>query len=170
MIQDEVLRGAAEEAIQYRKGVPDRGSGVAPYRDVLASFDGPLPEEPTDSGNVIGELVANASPGIRSMTGPGFFGWVIGGSHPTGVAADWLTSAWGQNAGNVVATPAAAAAEQVSAKWLLELLDLPREASVGFVTGATMANFVGIAAARGELLRRAGWDVETDGLFGAPPI
>jgi glutamate/tyrosine decarboxylase-like PLP-dependent enzyme len=170
MIQDEVLRGAAEEAIQYRKGVPDRGSGVAPYRDVLASFDGPLPEEPTDSGNVIGELVANASPGIRSMTGPGFFGWVIGGSHPTGVAADWLTSAWGQNAGNVVATPAAAAAEQVSAKWLLELLDLPREASVGFVTGATIANFVALAAARGEQLRRAGWDVEKDGLFGAPDL
>lgn len=170
MVQDEVLRGAAEAAIEYRKSVPDRGSKVAPYRDLLASFDEPLPDGPADSAQVIGELVANASPGIRSMTSPGFFGWVIGGSHPTGVAADWLTSAWGQNAGNVVATPAAAAAEQVSARWLLELLDLPREASVGFVTGATIANFVALAAARGEQLRRAGWDVEKDGLFGAPEI
>ena len=170
MIQDEVLYSAAEAAIRYRKSVPDRGSTVAPYPDVLASFDGPLPEGPTDCAKVIGELVENASPGLRSMTSPEFFGWVIGGSHPTGVAADWLTSAWGQNAGNVVATPAAAAAEQVSAKWLLELLDLPREASVGFVTGATIANFVALAAARGEQLQKAGWDVERDGLFGAPEI
>ena len=170
MIQDEVLRGAAEAAIEYRKSLPDRSSGVAPYRDLLAAFDEPLPDEPAEPAQVIGELVANASPGIRSMTSPGFFGWVIGGSHPTGVAADWLTSAWGQNAGNVVATPAAAAAEQVSARWLLELLDLPREASVGFVTGATIANFVALAAARGEQLRRAGWDVEKNGLYGAPEI
>jgi len=170
MIQDEVLRGASEEAIRYRRSVPDRSSGVAPYRDVLSAFEGPLPDGPTDPAEVIGELVANATPGIRSMTSPGFFGWVIGGSHPTGVAADWLTSAWGQNAGNVVATPAAAAAEQVSAKWILDLLDLPREASVGFVTGATIANFVALAAARGEQLRRVGWDVEADGLFRAPDI
>src|SRR5262249_38980729 len=83
---------------------------------------------------------------------------------------DWLTSAWGQNAGNLVATPAAAAVEHVASKWLLELLGLPRSASVGFVTGATMANFVAMAAARGELLRRQGWDVEADGLFDAPPM
>ena len=104
------------------------------------------------------------------MTGPRFFGWVIGASHPAGVAADWLTAAWGQNAGNHEASPAAAAAETVAAKWLLDLLDLPREASVGFVTGATVANFVCLAAARGAVLRRAGWDVEANGLFGAPPI
>src|SRR6185369_12616747 len=92
------------------------------------------------------------------------------GSHGAGVAADWLTSAWGQNAGNATIAPAAAAAEQVAAAWLLDLLDLPRRASVGFVTGATMANFVGLAAARGELLRRLGWDVEANGLYGAPVI
>jgi glutamate/tyrosine decarboxylase-like PLP-dependent enzyme len=170
MNQDEVLRRAAEAAIEYRKGDSERGSAVAPFSELLSAFEAPLPERASDPGDVIGELVANASPGLRAMTSPGFFGWVIGGSHPAGVAADWLTSAWGQNTGNFMATPAAAAVEQVSANWLLELLDLPREASVGFVTGATMANFVGIAAARGELLRRAGWDVETDGLFGAPPI
>lgn len=93
MIQDDVLYGAAEAAIGYRKSVADRGSTVAPYLDVLASFDAPLPEGPTDCTEVIGDLVENASPGLRSMTSPEFFGWVIGGSHPVGVAADWLTSA-----------------------------------------------------------------------------
>ena len=87
-----------------------------------------------------------------------------------GVAADWLTSAWGQNAGNHTAAPAASAAETIAARWLLDLLSLPRQASVGFVTGATVANFVCLAAARGEVLRRVGWDVEAKGLFGAPPI
>ena len=168
MIQDEVLRRAAEAAIGYRKR--DHGSGVAPYEEVLSAFDEPLPEESTDPAKVIDDLVANATPGLRAMTSPGFFGWVIGGSHGTGVAADWLTSAWGQNNANLVATPSASAAEQVSANWLLELLDLPGTASVGFVTGATVANFVGLAAARSEVLRRTGWDVEGDGLFGAPPI
>ena len=87
------------------------------------------------------------------------------------MVADWLTSAWGQNAGNHEASPAAAAAEAVAAKWLLDLLELPREASVGFVTGATtVASFACLAAARGTVLRRAGWDVEANGLFGAPPI
>ena len=122
------------------------------------------------ASDVIDELVERSTPGLRAMTGPRFFGWVIGASHPVGVAADWLTSAWGQNAGNHAASPAAAAAETVAAHWLLDLLDLPRECSVGFVTGATMANFVCLAAARGEVLRRVGWDVEADGLFGAPPI
>src|SRR5207253_2538570 len=116
------------------------------------------------------ELAAKATPGIRAQTGPRFFGWVIGNSHPAGVAADWLTSAWGQNAGNLVAAPAASAAEAVASAWLLDILGLPPECSVGFVTGATVANFVCLAAARGEVLRRAGWDVEADGLFGAPPI
>jgi glutamate/tyrosine decarboxylase-like PLP-dependent enzyme len=104
------------------------------------------------------------------MAGPRFFGWVIGSSHPVGVAADMLTSAWGQNVGNHTATPSAAAAEAVAARWLLDLLDLPRECSIGFVTGATVANFVGLAAARSAVLRRVGWDVEANGLFGAPPV
>jgi glutamate/tyrosine decarboxylase-like PLP-dependent enzyme len=171
MIQDEALRRAADAAIDYRTEVSSGAStAVAGYAEILSSFEAPLPEGPTPPPEVIGELVAKASPGLRAMTSPGFFGWVIGGSHPAGVAADWLTSAWGQNTGNFMATPAADAVEQVSANWLLELLDLPRSASVGFVTGATMANFVGLAAARGELLSRAGWDVGNDGLFGAPPI
>jgi glutamate/tyrosine decarboxylase-like PLP-dependent enzyme len=149
---------AAQSATAYRDAVgeaaPPRG-----YAAMRKAFDAPTPEQGKAASEVIEELV-----------GPRFFGWVIGASHPAGVAADWLTSAWGQNAGNHEASPAAAAAEAVAAEWLLDLLDLPREASVGFVTGATVANFVCLAAARGAVLRRAGWDVEAKGLFGAPPI
>ena len=104
------------------------------------------------------------------MVGPRFFGWVIGATEPAGMAADWLTSAWAQNTGNAHATPAASACEEITGRWLLDLLDLPRESSVGFVTGATLANFTCLAAARGEVLRRVGWDAEADGLFGAPPV
>lgn len=171
MNADEALLRAAREAIAYRKMIETGGGAeIATYAEELGLFDAPLPEEPTDPERVIGELVSKATPGLRAMTSPTFFGWVIGGSHAAGVAADWLTSAWGQNAANFAAAPAAAAAEQVAANWLLELLDLPRKSSVGFVTGATMANFVALAAARGEQLRRAGWDVEKDGLFGAPHV
>jgi glutamate/tyrosine decarboxylase-like PLP-dependent enzyme len=129
-----------------------------------------VPEAPGDPDAIIAELVRLAGPGLAAMTGPRFFGWVIGGSDLTGVAADWLTSAWGQNAANIHAAPAVAACEQVACSWLLELLDLPRDAGVGLATGATMANFIGLAAARGALLGRAGWDADADGLFGAPPI
>ncbi len=169
MTQHQLWRRAAESAIRYREGIaeapPPRGFGEA-----LEAFRERLPETESDPEGVIDFLVRNAEPGLRAMTGPRFFGWVIGGSHPVGVAADWLTSAWGQNAGNHHAAPSAAAVEAVAANWLLELLDLPRESSVGFATGATAANFVCLAAARGEVLRRAGWDVEANGLFGAPPI
>jgi glutamate/tyrosine decarboxylase-like PLP-dependent enzyme len=168
---DKALRHAADEAIAYRRSDGDSNRPrIASYSEMLERFSGALPETPNDPDQVIGELVATATPGLRAMTDPAFFGWVIGGSHPVGVAADWLTSAWGQNAGNHFATPAAAAAETAAGDWLLELLDLPRTASVGFVTGASMANFVGLAAARGELLRKAGWDVEADGLIGAPGL
>ncbi len=119
---------------------------------------------------VIESLVERATPGLHAMIGRRFFGWVIGGSHPVGVAADWLTSAWGQNAANHAVSPAAAAAEAVAARWLLDILRMPSSASVGFVTGATVANFVCLAAARAEVLRRAGWDIERKGLFGAPAI
>jgi glutamate/tyrosine decarboxylase-like PLP-dependent enzyme len=140
------------------------------YPDALQAFDVATPESGTPADLVLSDLITRAAPGLHATTGPRFFGWVMGASHPVGVAADWLTSVWGQNAGNHVAAPAAAAAETIAARWLLDLLDLPREASVGFVTGATVANFVCLAAARGEVLRRVGWDVEAQGLFGAPPI
>ena len=169
MTQHRLWLKAAESAIQYRDDIATARPPLS-YSESLEKFREPLPETESDPEQVIDVLVRNAEPGLRAMTGPRFFGWVIGGSHPVGVAADWLTSAWGQNAGNHHAAPAAAAAEAVAAGWLLDLLDLPRESSVGFATGATAANFVCLAAARGEVLRRAGWDVEANGLFGAPPI
>jgi glutamate/tyrosine decarboxylase-like PLP-dependent enzyme len=143
---------------------------AAAYGDSLAAFRLDVDAPPATLEQTIGELIEKAEPGLAAMTGPRFHGWVIGGSHPVGVAADWLSSAWGQNAGSCLATPSAAAAEEAAAHALLDLLDLPRESSVGFVTGATMANFTCLAAARSEVLRRAGWDAEGDGLFGAPPI
>ena len=114
---------------------------VATYADMLAAFRLDVDAPAASPEDVIGELITKSEPGLAAMTGPRFFGWVIGGSDPTGVAADWLTAAWGQNAGSCLATPAAAAAEEASAHALLDLLDLPRDSSVGFVTGATMANF-----------------------------
>ncbi|WP_181701669.1 pyridoxal phosphate-dependent decarboxylase family protein [Chthonobacter albigriseus] len=165
------LEIAAASGIDYRRRLPDRPQRPElSYADVLSRFRRPLPEAGEGGSAVIRALGEAAAPGLHAHAGPRFFGWVIGGSHPVGVAADWLAGAWGQNAGNHQAAPSAAAAEAASAEWLLDLLDLPRESSVGFVTGATMANFVCLAAARGEVLRRVGWDVESKGLFGAPPV
>lgn len=162
---------AAQAAIDYRERIAAADTTpTADYAAMLAAFAGPVPETGGDGDAIIADLVERATPGIRASTAPRFFGWVIGNSHPTGVATDWLVSAWGQNAANVTAAPAACAVEAVAAGWLLDVLGLPSESSVGFVTGATVANFVCLAAARSEMLRRAGWDVEGDGLFGAPPI
>jgi glutamate/tyrosine decarboxylase-like PLP-dependent enzyme len=162
---------AAEHAAAFRAdiaGGPQRPARS--YGQCLDIFDEPLPEGACEPAAVLEELVAQAVPGLHAMAGPRFFGWVIGGSHPMGVAADFLTSAWGQNAGNHTATPAAAAVETVASAWLLELLDLPRKSSIGFVTGATVANFTCLAAARGAVLEKAGWDADAQGLFGAPEI
>ena len=162
---------AAKYATAFRSNLddrlqrPDHG-----YAEALVDFTGPTPEDGMGHESVIDELVRRATPGLHASAGSRFFGWVIGSSHPVGVAADWLTSSWGQNAGNHVTSPAAAACEAVAAQWLLDILGLPLEASVGFVTGATVANFVALAAARDEVLRRAGWDISANGLFGAPPI
>lgn len=171
MSDETFLRDAAERAIAYRAGIADRPQRPQQTGDeVLAAFREPLPADGMPAEAVVATLADRAEPGLHATTGPRFFGWVIGGSHKVGVAADWLTSAWGQNAGNHQASPAAAAVETVAARWLLELLDLPRDCSVGFATGATMANFVCLAAARSVVLGREGWDVEARGLFGAPPI
>jgi glutamate/tyrosine decarboxylase-like PLP-dependent enzyme len=161
---------AADHAATYREAMADPIGSPCSYAEALALFDAPMPRTGQPAETVIDDLVVTALPGLRAMTGPRFFGWVIGASHPVGVAADFLTSAWGQNAGNHFASPAAAAVETVAARWLLELLDLPPECSVGFVTGATAANYVGLAAARGAVLKRVGWEVNASGLFGAPPI
>jgi glutamate/tyrosine decarboxylase-like PLP-dependent enzyme len=119
---------------------------------------------------VLEHLVAKAGPGVVANPGPRYFGFVTGGALPAALGADWLTSAWDQNAFSRVSSPAAAAIEAVAERWVLEALDLPRTAAVGFATGATTSNFTCIAAARHALLDRAGWDVEEQGLAGAPPI
>lgn len=169
-IQD-VFQVACDRAVHFRQqavAAPSRPRKN--YGQIRSDFEEPLPERPADGCLVVSELASKAEHGLMMAAGPRFFGWVIGGSHPVGVAADMLTSAWGQNAGNHQAAPAAAAAEAVAAGWLVDLLDLPRESSVGFVTGATVANFVCLAAARGAVLRQVGWDVESKGLFGAPAV
>jgi glutamate/tyrosine decarboxylase-like PLP-dependent enzyme len=166
-----MLRHAAEMAMDFRRSLDARPQrSRRSFAEMRQSFAAPLPEEGTDGFAVIEELADLAEPGLAIMAGPRFFGWVIGASHPVGVAADWLTSAWGQNCGGHTLTPAAAACEEAAARWLLDLLHLPSTSSVGFTTGATVANLTCLAAARGELLRGLGWDVEAKGLFGAPPI
>lgn len=166
-----LLVKVAEQAARYRDEAPRAPHRPAQtYLEARAAFEAPTPERGAHGDEIIAELSRLAEPGLANIVGPRFFGWVMGQSHPTGVAADWLISAWGQNVGNAHATPSASACEEIVARWLLDLLDLPRESSVGFVSGATMANFTCLAAARGEVLRRAGWDMEADGLFGAPPV
>jgi len=134
------------------------------------AFNIDLPEKGRFPTDVIDALNLAAQPGLMGNTGSNFFGWVMGASSQVGIAADLLTSAWGQNAGIYQTSPSAAIAEEAAASWLLDLLDLPRESSVGFTTGATMASFIGLAAARADVLRRQGWNLDDDGLIGAPRI
>jgi glutamate/tyrosine decarboxylase-like PLP-dependent enzyme len=166
-----LFRRAAELAADYRRDIATRPQRPEQsYAEAVAAWQAPTPEQGADGATVIDDLVRRADPGLHAMTGPRFHGWVIGGSHPVGVAADWLTAAWGQNVGNHHASPAGAAVEAVAEKWLVDMLGLPPGSSVGFVTGATAANFVCLAAARSEVLRRVDWNVERQGLFGAPPV
>lgn len=166
-----VLRDIADRAVAFRASRVDAPhQPQCSYAQARSAFDAPVPERGVALGDLIGELATLTEPGLANMVGPRFFGWVIGATEPAGMAADWLTSAWAQNTGNAHATPTASACEEMTGRWLLDLLDLPRESSVGFVTGATIANFTCLATARGEVLRRVGWDVEADGLFGAPPV
>lgn len=166
-----LLRLACEQAIEFRRTLADRPVGAQGNLDSLQqSFAMPLPAEGADPVRVIEDLVRCSEPGLVAEPGPRYFGFVIGGSSDVSVAADWLTSAWDQNAGLYATSPAAAAVEETAARWLLELLHLPAGSGVGFVTGCQMANFTGLAAARGELLRRVGWDLEEQGLQGAPRI
>lgn len=171
MDQRAILERVHAEALAFLDGLPDRPVNARyDVDDVAAALGGSLPEIGADPYVVIEELVAGAEPGVVAMPSPRFFGWVIGGVLPAALGADWLTSVWDQNAGLLASSPAAAGAERVSAGWLLELLGLPADAAVGFVTGGMMANFTCLAAARNTVLRQVGWDVEADGLIGAPPV
>ena len=166
-----LLTRALEHALAYRAALPE--ALARPERDYHAareSFMAPTPETGMDPLSMLEDLAAMAAPGLMPTAGPRFFGWVMGAAHPAGVAADWLVSAWGQNAGYQSTSPAAAAIEEVAEAWLLDILDLPRESAIGFTTGATLANVTCLAAARTHTLQRAGWDPDADGLFGAPPV
>ena len=166
-----LLARTAELAAEYLDSLPTRPVGGPVDRTALrAALGGPLPDGPSDPVAVVEELTAAAAVGLVASAGPRFFGFVIGGSLPAALGADWLTSAWDQNAGLYVISPAAAVAEEVAAGWLVELFGMPAGTSVGFVTGTTMANFTGLAAARHRVLDAAGWDVERQGLQGAPPV
>ncbi|HUG86861.1 MAG TPA: aminotransferase class V-fold PLP-dependent enzyme [Euzebya sp.] len=138
--------------------------------DLVAALGGPLPDLASDPLTVIDLLARVVPPGLVRTNAGRYFGFVEGGVLPAALAADWLTSAYDQNPAFFALSPAAAAVEEVCAGWLLDMLGLPATASVGFTTGAQMANLVGLAVARGQVLRRAGWDVDADGLFGAPEV
>lgn len=169
--QKSAMALAGREAISYREGVPDRPiPPVIGLDEAVARFRTPLAEGGISAEQVIGQLVQDADEGLNQMTSPRFFGYVLGNSHPVGVAADMLVSAWGQNAGSSFESPAISGMERALCGWGLDLLGLPAECGVGIVTGATVANTQGIMAARNALLARQGWDVEADGMFGAPEI
>jgi len=168
---DAALDRAVVHAKAWLDSMPERDVGPRmSVEEIGPSFAVPLPDGPTDPAEVVDLLAELAEPGLMAMPGGRFFGWVIGGTLPAALAADWLTSAWDQNTGMRFATPAAAAAEEAAGGWILDLLGLPKGADVGFVTGATMANFTGLAAARQHVLTKAGWDLDRLGLNGGPRV
>jgi glutamate/tyrosine decarboxylase-like PLP-dependent enzyme len=165
-----LLEETAEAAASYIDGLTDRPIGTASVQELRTGLGGPLPELPTGSSQVISALVESVEPGLVPSPGGRYFGFVIGGSTHAALAADWLTSAWDQNAGLYVCSPAAAVVEEVAGAWVTELLGLPAGVSFGFVTGCQMAHVTALAAARYRVLANVGWDVSEQGLFGAPPI
>lgn len=167
----ELLESTARLAAGYRESLNER-----PVRSLLGAaelqqaLEVPLTDDGESPAEVIGALARIGAQGSVASAGPRYFGFVIGGSTPAALAADWLVSAWDQNAGLYATSPLASAVEEVTGGWLRELAGLPASMTVGFVTGCQMASFTGLAAARHRVLRSAGWDVEAQGLFGAPPI
>jgi len=166
-----ILSDAAERGIRYADAINDRS--VVATHDALANMShlgGPIPQRPEDPLDVIRLLDEAGSPATVATTGGRYFGFVIGGVLPAAMAAHWLADVWDQNACLSVMSPVAAYLEEVVLGWLLEILGLPENSGGAFVTGAQMANFTCMAAARHAVLERAGWNVELDGLIGAPPI
>jgi glutamate/tyrosine decarboxylase-like PLP-dependent enzyme len=167
----ELLELTASLAAEYLESVPTRSVFPAVEADDLrARLGGPLPEGPLEPAQVIRELALEADRGIVASGSGGYFGFVIGGTLPTAMAADWLASTWDQNAGLYACSPAAAVVEETARRWLVELLGLPARTSAGFVTGTQMAHVTGLAAARLHVLEQVGWDVGRDGLCGGPRV
>jgi glutamate/tyrosine decarboxylase-like PLP-dependent enzyme len=166
-----LLTDAAERGLRYLESLDTRPVGPPPAAiEALKALHRPLPEGPAEPAEVIRELDEVCTPATMAMAGPRFFGFVIGGALPVTVGASWLATAWDQNTGLWNPTPATATLEEVALGWLVDLFGLPKGTGGGFVTGATVANFTALAAARHAVLERAGWNVEAQGLFGAPPI
>jgi glutamate/tyrosine decarboxylase-like PLP-dependent enzyme len=166
----DLLLDAATRASRYLDALPERAIAPDPIAiERLDELDVALPGEPIPDDAVLAELDSHAD-ATMAMAGPRFFGFVIGGALPATVAANWLATTWDQNTSFASVTPLAARLETVSTRWLIDLLGLPAETGVGFVTGATMANMSCLVAARHAVLQAAGWDVEADGMFGAPPV
>ena len=166
-----LLMDAAQRSLQYVEQIRDRH--VFPRSEDVSGLDklsGPLPEEPSDPQQVLALLDEFGSPATVATTGGRYFGFVIGGTLPAALAANWLAGTWDQNAAMQIMSPVSAKLEEVVQAWILDLLGLPESGAMGFVTGTTMANFSGLAAARSALLQRAGWNLEEDGMFGAPQI
>ncbi len=166
-----LLRQTADFAADYLDGVEGRHVGTrATHTELTMALGGALPRRGEEPVEVVSKLARIADPGIVASAGPRYFGFVTGGSLPAALAADWLTSAWDQNGFAWVMSPAGSVIEETAAAWLVELFDLPAGSSVGFTSGATMATFTGLVAARHRVLARAGWDVEREGLIGAPEL
>ncbi|HML18655.1 MAG TPA: pyridoxal-dependent decarboxylase, partial [Bryobacteraceae bacterium] len=170
-MKTDLLAETAARAARYVAAVNDRM--VAPSSEDLEHLDslgGELQDEPCDPSRVIALLDEYGSPATVASTGARYFGFVTGGALPAAMAANWLAGAWDQNAALFAQSPVASKIEEIASRWLLDVLALPESSGVGFVTGATMANFTALAAARHALLARVGWNVEERGLFGAPEI
>lgn len=166
-----VLGVVAPAALEYLGSLPTRPVyPQAGYPEVKAALDHPLTDDGVDPVQVVSELARDLTPYVTAHASGRFFGFVIGGLHPASWGAELLVSTWDQNAGLFPPTPGVAVAEELAAQWLIDLLHLPAESSVGFVTGGQMANFTCLAAARHEVLRQTGWDVEADGLIGSPRV
>ena len=167
----ELLRRTAEIAADFVETLDERSIWPpATVEELREALGGPLPDDPSDPLDVIEALAAGAERGVVGIPSGRYFGFVIGGALPAALAADWLTSAWDQNAGLVICGPSAAVCEDVAGEWLKDLLGLPETASFAFVTGCQMAHVTCLAAARHDVLERVGWDVEAKGLAGSPPI
>ena len=167
----ELLRQTAHRCASWVEALPDRPVGAAATREeLLQNLGGPLNDQPLDPSKVAADFFEAAEGGLVASPGPRYFGFVTGGAVPASLAADWMASAWDQNGVLSFSSPAAAVTEEIIEKWVVDLLGLPAGTSMGLVTGCQMANFTCLAAARHEVLRRGGWDMEKKGLAKAPPI
>ncbi|MFI5613568.1 pyridoxal phosphate-dependent decarboxylase family protein [Amycolatopsis sp. NPDC051903] len=167
-----VLDAAHTASLEYLDSLPERPvvPSTVDYTAMRAALDRPPAAEGMDPAEVVTELARDLEPYLSAQASGRYFAFVVGGLHPASLGAEVLLAAWDQNASLFPTTPGVAVAEELAAQWLVGLLGLPAESSAGFVTGGQMATFTCLAAARHEVLRQVGWDVEADGLVGAPPI